>query len=318
LVVNTPGNNLSTTSFEKDPDVSVVLVCWNNKDYLEPCLISLYENELNFSFDVVVVDNGSTDGSQEMLAEKFPQVKIIQNDRNVGLSTASNQGIEATTGRYILLLNNDTIVNQESLENLVVYLDEHPGAGAAGGKLLNPDGTLQAGYGTFPNLSQEFLIATGLGRMIWSNYPDHNTSKDFLSVDWLSSACLILRRSALDKVGMLDEEFFIYGDEVDLQYRLKLSGWQVYYLPQVSTIHFGGRSMNRWSRRKMVNRGKIRFFQKNYNLGPTFALRIMLFLFSFIKFLIWSFSLLFPKYRQRSINELRSNLEVMGLCLSLV
>jgi len=316
LVVNTPGNNLSTTSFEKDPDVSVMLVCWNNKDYLEPCLISLYEKKLNFYFDVVVVDNGSTDGSQEMLTEKFPQVLLIQNDRNVGLSSASNQGIEATTGRYILLLNNDTLVNQDSLEALVAFMDEHPDAGAAGGKLLNPDGTLQAGYGIFPNLTHEFLIASGLGRMIWSNYPDHHTSKDILSVGWLSSACLMLRRSALEKVGMLDEEFFIYGDEVDLQYRLKLSGWQVYYLPQASTIHFGGRSMNRWSRRKMVNRGKIRFFQKNYSHLSTFSLKLMLGVLSFLKLLVWGILWLIPKNRQRSYKELCSNIEVIQLCFT--
>ena len=314
---NTPITKSSSAPSDQELDVSVVLVCWNNKDYLEPCLISLYENGLKFSFDVVVVDNGSTDGSQEMLAEKFPQIKIIQNDHNVGLSSASNQGIEATTGRYILLLNNDTLVNQDSLEALVAFMDEQPGAGAAGGKLLNPDGTLQAGYDVFPNLMQDFLIATGLGRSIWKNYPGHIISSEIKVVDWLSSACLMLRRSALDQVGMLDEEFFIYGDEVDLQYRLKFSGWKVYYLPQASTVHFGGRSMNRWSRRKMFYRGKILFYQKNCNIISTLALRIMIFSLSFIKFLVWIPSMAIPKYRQRSKNELQSNLEVVGVCLAL-
>ena len=313
---NTPTIKSSSTSSDLAPDVSVVLVCWNNKDYLEPCLISLYENELSFSFEVVVVDNGSTDGSQEMLAEKFPQIKIIQNDRNVGLSTASNQGIEATTGRYILLLNNDTIVNQESLETLVAFMDEHPGAGAAGGKLLNPDGTLQAGYGIFPNLAQEFLIATGLGRNLWENYPLQNTSTEITSVDWIQSAFLFLRRNTLDQVGLLDEIFFIYGDEVDLQYRLKLSGWKVYYLPQVSTIHYGGRSMNRWSRRKMVYRGKLLFFQNNYSRFSTFSLKLMLVVLSSFKLIVWGILWLIPNNRQRSCKELGSNIEVIQLCFS--
>ena len=313
---NTPTIQSSSASSDQDSDVSVVLVCWNNKDYLEPCLISLYENELSFSFDVVVVDNGSTDGSQEMLSEKFPQALLIQNDRNVGLSTASNQGIEATTGRYILLLNNDTLVNQDSLETLAAFMDDHPGAGASGGKLLNPDGTFQAGYGIFPNLTQEFLIATGLGRNLWENYPLQNISTEITSVDWIQSAFLFLRRNALDQVGLFDENFFIYGDEVDLQYRLKLSGWQVYYLPQASTIHYGGRSMNRWSRRKMVYRGKLLFFQNNYSRFSTFSLKLMLVVLSFFKLIVWGILWLIPNYRQKSYKELRSNMEVIQLCFS--
>ena len=114
------------------PDMSIVLVCWNNRDYLKPCLDSLYHAELQCSFDVVVVDNGSTDGSQAMLNEEFPQVQIIQNDSNVGLGRASNQGIEATNGRYVVLLNNDTLVDAPSLNTLVEFLETTPEAGAAG------------------------------------------------------------------------------------------------------------------------------------------------------------------------------------------
>ncbi|MHB1415271.1 MAG: glycosyltransferase family 2 protein, partial [Chloroflexota bacterium] len=103
------------------PDMSVVLVCWNNKEYLEPCLRSLYEGGLRSTFDVVVVDNGSTDGSQAMLTERFPEAKLIQNDHNLGLGKASNQGIESTNGRYVLLLNNDTLVNGPSLDTMVEF-----------------------------------------------------------------------------------------------------------------------------------------------------------------------------------------------------
>src|SRR5512134_2425850 len=128
------------------PDMSIVLVCWNNKDFLDDCLRSLYEGNLKCSYDVLVVDNGSKDGSQQMLAEKYPQVKLIQNEGNVGLGKASNQGIQATNGRYVLLLNNDTIVNGPALDMLVEFLDAHPEAGAVAGKLLNPDGSFQSGY----------------------------------------------------------------------------------------------------------------------------------------------------------------------------
>src|SRR5512134_2432086 len=144
-------------------DMCIVLVCWNNKAYLDPCLKSLYEGGLKSSFDVVVVDNGSTDGSQQMLAEKYPQVKLIQNAGNVGLGKASNQGIEATNGRRVLLLNNDTLVNGPALDVLVEYLDAHPEVGATAGKLLNPDGSFQSGFAPFSTLLEEFLSVTRIG-----------------------------------------------------------------------------------------------------------------------------------------------------------
>jgi len=236
------------------PVLSIILVCWNNRSYLEDCLESVFHANLAFTTEIVVVDNGSTDGSLAMLAEKFPTVQVIRNDTNVGLGCASNQGIEATIGSHVLLLNNDTLVNRESLESMVVFLEDRSDAGAVGGRLLNSDGTLQATYAKFSSLWQEFLIASGIGRLIWPNYPDHNQSTSVRSVDWLSSACLLLRREAIDQVGWLDEEYFIYGDEADLCYRLKKAGWHICFLPQVYTIHYGGRSMNHWSRRRMVYR----------------------------------------------------------------
>jgi GT2 family glycosyltransferase len=315
-----PYSTLAETSFQADetaPDFSVVLVCWNNKDYLDPCLRSLYEGGLRSSFDVVVVDNGSTDGSQEMLGRKFPQVKIIQNDHNAGLGRASNQGIEATSGRYLLLLNNDTIINGSSLDAMVGYLDATPDAGAVGGQLLNPDGSVQSCYNNFPSLREEFLIATRLGELLREGYPAIIYDQTVRSVSWLGSACLMLRRASLDQVGLLDEEYFIYGDEADLQYRLKKAGWQVYYLPQATTIHYGGRSMNRWSRRKMVYRGHLLFFKKNYGLFRTTALRIMLAVLSLAKMAVWAMAFAIPVWRERAQKELRSNKEVMGLCRNL-
>jgi hypothetical protein len=298
-------------------DMSVVLVCWNNKAYLDPCLKSLYEGGLKSSFDVVVVDNGSTDGSQQMLAEKYPQVKLIQNAGNVGLGKASNQGIEATNGRYVLLLNNDTLVNGPALDVLVEYLDAHPEAGAAAGKLLNPDGSFQSGYAPFSTLLEEFLIVTHIGEMLWPGYPSHGDSNEIKETGWMSSACLLVRRAALDQVGLLDESYFIYGDEADLQYRLHKAGWKVVFLPNSSIIHFGGRSMDRWKRRKMVYRGKMMFYKKNYGFFKTFLLRTMFFVMSLLKLLVWCALFFIPSRNDQAKKELRSNPEVMGLCLNL-
>ncbi len=294
-----------------------MLVCWNNRDYLEPCLQSLFQLTVRYTFEVVVVDNGSTDGSQEMVASRFPQVQIIQNDRNVGLGRASNQGIEATRAPFVLLLNNDTVVNGESLDRLIDWMAATPDAGAAGGTLLNSDGSFQAAYGKFPTLAEEFLIATGLGEMFWEGYPSHRTGKGARKVDWLSSACLVLRRTALAQVGLLDEHYFIYGDETDLQYRLVKGGWSVYYLPQATTIHFGGRSLDRWRRRRMVYRGKMLFFKKNYDSLRHYALRAMLGVLTTAKVGAWALAWPVPAFRERARREVRSNADVLRLCLRL-
>ncbi len=298
-------------------DLSIVLVCWNNKEYLAPCLDSLYASEMQSTYDVVVVDNGSTDGSQEMLRREYPDVLIIQNDHNVGLGRASNQGIEATKGRYILLLNNDTVVNGPSLDAMVDSLDTHPKTAAVGGKLLNPDGSVQSCYNNFSTLHEEFLIATRLGELIWEGYPATIDDNQIRSVAWLGSACLMVRRAALDEVGLLDEEYFIYGDEEDIQYRMVKAGWEIYYLPHATTIHYGGRSMNRWGRRKMVYRGKMLFYQKNYGPARTAALRTLLGGLSLSKLALWSTASVSPKHRDRAQKELQSNLDVVKLCYRL-
>ncbi len=298
-------------------DMSIVLVCWNNKTYLDPCLKSLYEGGLKSSFDVVVVDNGSTDGSQQMLAEKYPQVKLIQNAGNMGLGKASNQGIEATNGWHVLLLNNDTLVNGPALDVLVEYLDAHPEAGATAGKLLNPDGSFQSGFAPFSTLLEEFLIVTHIGELLWAGYPSHGDSNEIKATGWMSSACLLVRRTALDEIGLLDESYFIYGDEADLQYRLNKAGWKVIFLPNSAIIHFGGRSMDRWKRRKMVYRGKMMFYKKNYRFVSTFFLRLLFFVMSLLKLLVWCAGFFLPSRNDQAKKELRSNLDVMVLCLNL-
>jgi GT2 family glycosyltransferase len=299
------------------PQISVVLVCWNNRPYLEGCLDSLYRSGLSYPFEVIVVDNGSSDGSQQMLAARFPEVALVQNPGNVGLSRASNQGIAIARGPYVLLLNNDTLVDGPSLDAMVECLDRHPEAAAAGGRLLNSDGSFQCGYAKFSTLWEEFLIGTRVGELLWKGYPSHGDCAEPKPVGWLSSACLLLRESALDAVGVLDEEYFIYGDEADLQFRLKKAGWLVYYLPEAQTIHYGGRSLDRWRRRHMVYRGKLMFYRKNYGRFRSAALRLMFASLSLAKALAWAPLSLKPGARERARKELRSNLDVVKVCLKL-
>jgi hypothetical protein len=292
-------------------------VGWNNKAYLEPCLQSLFDAGLRNPFDVVVVDNGSSDGSQQMLRERFPSVGLVQNDRNVGLARACNQGMAHTTAPYVLLLNNDTLVRGASIDALVDFMHATPDAGAVGGTLLNEDGSFQAAYSRFSTLSEELLIATRLGEWRWAGYPGHRTASRAIPVDWISSACLLLRRAAVAEVGPLDEEYFIYGDEADLQYRLARRGWKVYYVPEATTVHFGGRSMDRWRRRKMVYRGKMLFYRKNYGRARELQLRAMLAALTVGKLAAWSLVWPVPSRTLRARRELSSNLEVLRLCLRL-
>ena len=299
------------------PRCSIVLVGWNNKSYLEPCLQSIFDAGLRNTFDVLVIDNGSTDGSQQMLRDRFPSVALVQNDRNVGLARACNQGIEHTTAPYVLLLNNDTLVKASALDALVDFMEATPDAGAVGGTLLNEDGTFQAAYARFSTLWEEFLIASRIGEWRWTGYPGHRTSSEPVAVDWISSACLLLRRAALDQVGLLDEEYFIYGDEADLQYRLAARGWKVYYVPEATTVHFGGRSMDRWRRRKMVYRGKMLFYRKNYGRAREYQLRAMLAALTVGKVAAWSLVWPLPSRKSRASRELASNVEVLRLCLRL-
>ncbi|MBE2224038.1 MAG: glycosyltransferase family 2 protein [Anaerolineae bacterium] len=319
MTTETIAENNSDMNLGNMPDFSIVLVCWNNKDYLKPCLESLYNGGLKRSFDVVVVDNGSTDGSQEMLRDQYPDILIIQNDHNVGLAKACNQGMEATDSPYVLLLNNDTLVNGEALDAFVDFMENTPDAGAVGGKLLNEDGSFQAGYADFSSLWEEFLIATHIGEILREGYPSHLDVdiQQPTPVGWLSSACLLLRRAALNEVGMLDEEYFIYGDEADLQYRLQQNGWKVYYLPSATTLHYGGRSMNRWRRRKMVYRGKMLFYRKNYGPVKEGSLRVLLGGLSLVKLAGWGGAYVLPGKRDVAKKELNSNIDVVKLCLKL-
>lgn len=299
------------------PVCAVVLVCWNNRQYLEPCLASLYASGMRHAFEVVVVDNGSTDGSQAMLRERFPGAVLIQNAGNVGLGRASNQGIEATTAPFVLLLNNDTLVGGPAIDALIDVMAATPDAGAVGGTLLNGDGTFQSAHGRFPTLVEELLIATRVGEWLRPGYPCHRAGDTIAPVDWLSSACLLLRRSALDQVGLLDEGYFIYGDETDLQYRLAQRDWKVYHVPASTTIHFGGRSLDRWRRRRMVYRGKMLFFRKNYGPVRAYALRAMLGGLTAVKLAAWSLAWPVPRARARAARELQSNLDVLRLCARL-
>ncbi len=249
--------------------LSIVIVSWNTKDLLEACLRSVYAFPLDRPFEVWVVDNFSKDDTVAMVRDQFPQVELIASEENLGFAGGNNRAIPHCQGEYVLLLNPDTEVKPDALNELVAFMDAHPEAGAAGSRLLNADGTLQPSCHPRPTLSREFWRMFYLDLFI--SYGSYNMSKWKLDqpreVDVLMGASLLLRKSVLDEVGLLDEGYFMYSEEVDLCYRLQKAGWRLFWVPQSQVVHYWGQSAKQVLAEMFLQlyRGKLRFFRKHYS-----------------------------------------------------
>jgi len=261
-------------------DLSIIIVNWNTRDLLAQCLQSVYAHPPEGEFEVWVVDNASTDGSAEMVRERFPQARLIRNAENVGFARANNQAIRQSSGRYVLLLNPDTEVKPGALETLVQFMDAHPEAGAAGARLLNPDGTLQSSCHPFPTLGREFWRLFHLDALrLCACYEMARWDPETLRpVDVVQGACVILRRKALDQVGLLDEDYFIYTEEVDLCYRLRQGGWRIYWAPQATVVHYGGQSTRQMPAEMFLRlyESKLLYFRKHHSRQAARAYKLIL------------------------------------------
>lgn len=249
--------------------LSIVIVSWNTKDLLEACLRSVYTYPLDQPFEVWVVDNHSQDDTVTMVRDQFPQVALIASEKNLGFAGGNNRAIPHCQGEYVLLLNPDTEVKPDALNKLVAFMDAHPGAGAAGSRLLNADGTLQPSCHPRPTLSREFWRMFYLDALI--PYGSYDMRKWDLEqpreVDVLMGASLLLRKATLDAVGLLDEGYFMYSEEVDLCYRLQKAGWHLFWVPQSQVVHYWGQSAKQVLAEMFLQlyRGKLRFFRKHYS-----------------------------------------------------
>lgn len=250
-------------------DLSVVIVNWNTSELLIQCLESIFNAESSLTFEVVVVDNGSTDNSVQITSGHFPQVRIIANDRNLGFAMANNQGIRAGSARYHLILNSDTIVRPKSLDMLVQYADEHVEAGMVGPKLLNMDGTLQESWAEFPSFWSEIT-----GKPIRNRRPIGDPCFAY-DVDSILGACMLVRKEVVRSIGVLDEAYFMYSEEIDWCFRIKRGGWQIHYYPASEIFHIGGASasMNSLRQLSLLYQNKILFFSKNYGYFKSLMLR---------------------------------------------
>lgn len=272
-------------------DLSIIIVSWNTRELLAKCLRCVEETVKKISYEVYVVDNNSSDGSQDMVRKDFPTVKLIANVDNVGFAKANNQAMRVSEGRYVLLLNSDAFVKDNTIDYMVSFMDSHPDAGMSGCKLLYEDGRLQPSCATFPTLASEFYIATGLDKL----FPKSKIFGKYLMTDWdysdtrpvdvIMGAFMLARADVIQKVGLMDESFFMYSEEVDWCYRFKAAGWKIYFCPDVETVHLWGGSSKAVKVETLLRlyRARVQFFRKHYGALTAFLYKIILTINSLIR-----------------------------------
>jgi N-acetylglucosaminyl-diphospho-decaprenol L-rhamnosyltransferase len=276
-------------------DLAIVVLNFNTRDYLRRCLTSIYASRGDFAFDVCMVDNASSDGSADMVRAEFPRVRVIQSQVNGGFPYGNNLGLRAygfdqetaqaaeSQPRYALLLNPDTILPPDALALMLDFMDNHPQAGAAGPKLVLEDGSLDlACRRSFPTPQVSFYRMVGLSKLfphhpIWSRYNLTYLDPDQVAeIDSVEGAFMLVRREAIRQVGLLDEEFFMYGEDLDWAYRITQAGWKVYYNPAVTVLHVK-RAASRHSRRaqREFYRAMSIFYHKHYARSTPFWLHCL-------------------------------------------
>ena len=235
-------------------DLSIIIVNYNVKEFLQNLLYSIEKASTNITKEVIVVDNASDDGSVNLIKEKFPSVKLIENQSNVGFGIANNQALKLANGEFLLLINPDAVVSEDTFDKMICFFKKNPDAGLAGCKILNPDGTLQlACRRSFPGPWTSFCKVTGLsnlfpGSKLFARY--NLTYLDIdqtYEVDAISGSFMMMRREVYEKVGGFDEHFFMYGEDLDLSYRIKQAGYKVFYVHTTQIIHYKGESTRRSS-----------------------------------------------------------------------
>ncbi|HLQ33552.1 MAG TPA: glycosyltransferase family 2 protein [Chloroflexota bacterium] len=290
--------------------LSVIVVNWNVRDLLRACLRSVererhpersegsFSSQPGRSFvaaapqddmlpgtEIIVVDNASSDGSVEMVRGEFPNARLIANAENAGFGAANNQALSQSEGKYVLFLNPDTELRPGAVRRLLAFIDQRPRAGCVGPRLLNPDGSTQPSRRGFPGVGTFFVESTVLQRYLGSLpalqrfYRAELPEDEPQQVDWLVGACLLMRRGALDEVGAFDERFFMYSEEMDLCYRLRRAGYEIWFVPEAEVLHHEAASSSQDLFRRNVNfhESRYRFFRKHHGLAPALALRWFVF-----------------------------------------
>jgi GT2 family glycosyltransferase len=263
-------------------DLSISIVNWNTKDELNNCLISIFSQDCSYTYNVVVLDNASSDDSINMLESDYPdKIQLIKNVENYGFGKAHNQAIKVSESRYILILNPDCVLlDKDVLSKMIAYMDSNHEIGIIGPKILNPDGSLQFSARHFPNMFAGIFRQTVLGKM----FPDNRFVRQYLmtdfphdqifDVDWLSGSAMFVRKKMIEEIGMLDERFFMYCEDVDLCKRAHLANWRVVYYPEVKITHRIGAASdkNAVGMVKQHHKSMYKYFLKYNSKSPRILL----------------------------------------------
>src|SRR6056297_1527525 len=286
-------NQIPRSVLQNSMDLSIIIVSYNTKVLTKQMLESIYqEKNLDFDYETFVVDNHSQDGSIEMIQSSFPEVKLIVNKENFGFSKANNIAIKQAKGNFILLLNSDTFVNEFCLEKSLKYLQAHPKVGALGCKVMLPNGNLDhACKRGFPTPSASLYYLLKLDKLFPNSKKFGAYDLTYLSenetheVDSLMGAFMIVRKETIAEVGLLDEEYFMYGEDIDWCYRIKKKGWKIIYYPEACIIHYKGGS----SKKKKVkliyefHNSMWLFFKKHYLKDSNLLVVLLVFSGIFLK-----------------------------------
>jgi len=265
-------------------DVAISIVTFRTPGLVQSCLESLAAAGGEVSFDVTVVDNASDDGTVEIVRRAFPWVRVIANARNEGFGAAHNQALREARARYLMVLNSDATVAPGALKTLVEFMDRRPDVAVAGPRLRHPDGSVQSSRRRFPTLATLFLESTQLQRWWPDNavlrryYVADRSDDEEQEVDWLAGACLCVRAGAAESIGLFDERFFMYSEEVDWCRRFRAAGWRVWYLPSAEVRHHEGASsrLDLAARDQRFQASKLRYAEKWHGPGVARALRTYL------------------------------------------
>ena len=245
-------------------DISIVVVNWNTKDLLLDCLASVYAMVREVRFEVFLVDNASSDGSVAAVRTQYPQVKVIQNEKNLGFAAANNKALRVMQGKYALLLNTDAILTEGAMARLFQYMEGHGEVAMACGQLLNADGTKQNSIANFPSfltlLANETLLRILMPKRFPSKRQDYAAP---IPVESCIGACLMVRKEAMDAVGLLDERYFFFMEETDWARAMSKAGWQSRFVPDAKIYHLQGQSAgDNVEARKMFYRARYQYLRK--------------------------------------------------------
>ena len=312
--------NSSLSQVNDIKDFSIIIASWNAKVHIDRCLHSIFSSPISPSLEVIVVDNNSSDGSVDLIETKYPQVMLVKNTSNLGFGKANNIGIRLSKGKFLCLINSDVEVLPGSIEKMIAYLNNNPSIGMLGPKIVGPTGTVQRSCMGFPTLANVFYHAVCLdslfpyskrfGRQLMT-YWKHDRISD---VDIINGCFWVVRREALETVGLLDEQFFMYGEDMDWCKRFWKAGWRVTFFSEAKAIHYGGASSSNSPIRFYLemHRANLAYWKKHHGPVSQVFYRSLLVIRHIIRIIIHSLRLVVSSKRSESIHKIKRS----AVCIS--